>query len=155
MENKYDSICAQVEGFAKTSGWYVPLFSNVSALLFEELCDINWAGFYVMKEGELLVGPFQGKVACIRIPVGKGVCGSAVERDETIRVDDVHEFPGHIACDSNSRSEIVCPIHHNGSIIGVLDIDSPIPDRFSDDDQKGIEKLIEVLEKYLDGIDNR
>ncbi|MCR5098246.1 MAG: GAF domain-containing protein [Lachnospiraceae bacterium] len=145
----YEMIKKTVEGFAETEPWYVPLMSNVSALLYEEMEDINWLGFYVMKNGELVVGPFQGKVACIRIPVGKGVCGTAVRDDETIRVDDVHQFPGHIACDSASRSELVIPIHRDGGIIGVLDIDSPSPARFSKEDAEGLKSVVAVMEKHI------
>ena len=143
----YKLILEQVKGFAREEPWYVPLFSNVSALLFEELKDINWVGFYIMKNGSLVVGPFQGKVACIRIPVGKGVCGTSVERDEVLLVPDVHAFPGHIACDGASRSEIVLPIHIGGRIMGVLDIDSPIENRFSEADEKGLRAIVEVLEE--------
>ncbi len=145
----HEMIKKTVEGFAGTEPWYVPLMSNVSALLYEEMEDINWLGFYIMKNGELVVGPFQGKVACIRIPVGKGVCGTAVQKDETLRVEDVHQFPGHIACDSASRSELVIPIHKKGEIIGVLDIDSPSPARFSKEDAEGLEAVVKVLEEYI------
>ena len=145
----YGLIQKTVEGFAETEPWYVPLMSNISALLFEEMEDINWVGFYVMKEDSLVVGPFQGKVACIRIPVGKGVCGSAVRDDKIYRVLNVHDFPGHIACDSASMSEIVLPIHSNGSIIGVLDIDSPLEARFTEEDEKGLAKVVETIEKYI------
>ena len=145
----YKLILEQVKGFAREEPWYVPLFSNVSALLFEELKDINWVGFYIMKNGSLVVGPFQGKVACIRIPIGKGVCGTSVERDEVLVVPDVHAFPGHIACDGASRSEIVLPIHIGGRIMGVLDIDSPIENRFSEADEKGLRAIVEVLEENV------
>ncbi len=145
----YGLIQKTVEGFAETEPWYVPLMSNISALLFEEMEDINWVGFYVMKDDSLVVGPFQGKVACIRIPVGKGVCGSAVRDDKIYRVLNVHDFPGHIACDSASMSEIVLPIHSNGRIIGVLDIDSPLLARFTEEDEKGLAKVVETIEKYI------
>ena len=147
--SNYKLIADQARGFAAAEPWYIPLFANVSALLYEELDDINWAGFYIMNQGSLVVGPFQGKVACIRIPIGKGVCGTAVERDEVLVVPDVHAFPGHIACDGASRSEIVLPIHHDGEIIGVLDIDSPIEDRFKAEDRIGLESLVRVLEDHI------
>lgn len=125
--------------------------ANTAALLNEHLADINWVGFYIMKDGCLHLGPFQGKTACVRIPVGRGVCGTAVEKNETIRVEDVHQFPGHIACDSASRSEIVIPIHMNGTIYGVLDIDSPFEGRFTPEDRQGLECLVEILEEKIHG----
>ena len=125
--------------------------ANASALLWQELDGINWAGFYLV-EGDLLVlGPFQGKPACIEIPFGKGVCGSAAQGDSTIVVDDVHTFPGHIACDGASNSEIVIPLHAGGKVIGVLDIDSPLFSRFSSEDRVGLEQFAAALEKNLWG----
>ena len=125
--------------------------ANASALLWQELDGINWAGFY-LAEGDLLVlGPFQGKPACIEIPFGKGVCGSAAQSDSTIVVDDVHTFPGHIACDGASNSEIVIPLHAGGRVIGVLDIDSPLFSRFSPEDRLGLEQFAAALEKNLWG----
>ena len=106
--------------------------ANASALIYDVLSDINWAGFYFVKDGELVLGPFQGKPACVRLKIGKGVCGTAVAEDRTIVVADVHEFAGHIACDSASNSEIVVPLRKNGEIVGVLDIDSPLSNRFAD-----------------------
>ncbi|NRQ43071.1 GAF domain-containing protein [Rheinheimera sp. YQF-2] len=123
--------------------------ANLSALLFNQLPDLNWAGFYIMRNGELVLGPFQGQVACVRIAVGKGVCGTAVASGEVQLVKDVHEFPGHIACDAASNSEIVLPLRHNGEIIAVLDIDSPQLARFDTDDQAGLEQLIQLFEKHL------
>ncbi|MDD9149499.1 MULTISPECIES: GAF domain-containing protein [unclassified Sporolactobacillus] len=123
--------------------------ANASALLNQYLDDINWAGFYLLEKHELVLGPFQGKTACIRIPVGKGVCGTAAERKEIVRVRDVHDFPGHIACDAASRSEIVVPLLKGNSLIGVLDIDSPVPDRFSEEDQQFLEAFAETLVQYL------
>ena len=125
--------------------------ANASALLWQELEDINWAGFYKMVDGALVLGPFQGKPACIRIPVGRGVCGTAVAQDKTQLVENVHDFPGHIACDSASNSEIVVPIHVNGEIWGVLDIDSPYVSRFTMEDQAGLEGFVGILEKALEG----
>lgn len=119
--------------------------ANVSALLYNALPDINWVGFYLLKDRELVLGPFQGKPACTRIPMGKGVCGSAAVKLETIVVDEVEAFPGHIACDSASRSEIVVPLIVKGQLIGVLDIDSPSRGRFDDDDRSGLEKVMDIF----------
>lgn len=119
--------------------------ANTSALIFQMLPDINWAGFYFLRsQAELVVGPFQGKPACVRIPVGRGVCGSAVERAASILVEDVHAFPGHIACDAASRSELVVPLIYDGRVFGVLDLDSPTPSRFDSDDQVGVERLAAI-----------
>jgi len=115
--------------------------ANLAALLFAALPDINWAGFYLLKDGELVLGPFQGKPACIRIALGKGVCGTAAQRRETIVVDDVHRFPGHIACDSASNSEIVVPLLRDDEVIGVLDVDSPKHARFDEHDRAGLESI--------------
>ncbi len=123
--------------------------ANLSALLFNNLPDLNWAGFYIMRDGELVLGPFQGQVACVRIPVGKGVCGTAVATGQVQLVKDVHEFPGHIACDAASNSEIVLPLRHQGDIIAVLDIDSPSLARFDSEDQAGLEQLISLFEQHL------
>lgn len=141
----YNLIQKQAEELAKDNRWDITLYANISALLFESLENVNWAGFYLLREGELQLGPFQGKTACTRIPVGKGVCGTAVREDRIIRVEDVHEFPGHIACDSASESEIVLPIHQNGKIIGVLDIDSPVKGRFSEQDEEGLKRIMEIV----------
>ena len=123
--------------------------ANASSLLWQHLQGINWAGFYKMIDGKLVLGPFQGKPACIVIPVGRGVCGTAVAQDKTQLVADVHQFPGHIACDSASNSEIVIPIHVNGNIWGVLDIDSPHLNRFTVSDRDGLETFVNILEKAL------
>lgn len=123
--------------------------SNASALIWECMDDINWAGFYIMDDGLLKLGPFQGKVACTRIKVGSGVCGTAVSEDEIQLVYDVHEFPGHIACDSASNSEIVIPIHKDGAIYGVLDIDSPSTGRFTEEDREGLSGLVDIIEGIL------
>ena len=130
----YQTLIRQSEELLRAEPWYVSALSNLSALIMSSLPDLNWAGFYLMKDGGLVVGPFQGNPACIHIPVGKGVCGTAVQRDETVLVPDVHQFPGHIACDSASQSEIVIPIHMDGSVVAVLDIDSPRKNRFADED---------------------
>lgn len=123
--------------------------ANTSALIWQTVPDLNWAGFYQMTDGRLVLGPFQGKPACIRIQVGSGVCGTAVKERRTIRVEDVHQFPGHIACDGASNSEIVIPLWKNGEIWGVLDIDSPIPARFSEADQQGLEAAARAIEAFL------
>lgn len=128
----------------------IPGLANASALLFAALKDINWAGFYFMNNGSLLLGPFQGKTACIRIPLGRGVCGTAARDDVPLLVPDVHAFPGHIACDSASNSEIVIPIHKNGVVVGVLDIDSPKKQRFLEDDLAGLSLLVSILEESCD-----
>lgn len=120
--------------------------ANASALLNQALTDINWVGFYLMENGQLVLGPFQGKPACIEIQVGNGVCGTAVEKDEIILVKNVHKFPGHIACDSASNSEIVIPVHKDGQVIGVLDIDSPEFSRFDEEDLKGLSEFVKILE---------
>ena len=145
----YGLICEQIEALAETEPFYVPLLANVSALLYEHMPDLNWAGFYLMRDGQLVLGPFQGKAACIHIQPGKGVCGTAVAEDKTQLVADVHQFPGHIACDSASNSEIVVPIHKDGKVTGVLDIDSPLFGRFLPEDREGLERIVGVIEKVL------
>ena len=124
--------------------------ANASALLWQHMQDINWVGFYKMTDDILVLGPFQGKPACVRIPVGKGVCGTAVAEDKVQLVYDVHDFPGHIACDSASNSEIVLPIHAKGKIWGVLDIDSPFVGRFTEEDREGLTQIVAVLERILE-----
>ena len=145
----YDVLCAQLAALTEDIPYEIANLSNASALLWETLPDINWAGFYKMTDGILVLHPFQGKPACIRIGVGRGVCGTAVAKDETQLVYDVHKFPGHIACDCASNSEIVVPIHVNGEIWGVLDIDSPSLNRFDEADQKGLEAFVKILEEVL------
>ena len=145
----YSILIAQFNALAEEDPCYIPLLSNTSALIYENLPDLNWAGFYLMREGRLVLGPFQGKVACIHIEVGKGVCGTAVKENATQLVPDVHVFPGHIACDSASNSEIVIPIHCGSEVIGVLDIDSPLFSRFSEEDRRGLEDLVSCLEKVI------
>ena len=119
--------------------------ANVAALLWEFLPDVNWTGFYRVIDGELVLGPFQGKAACIRIPFGKGVCGTAAANGETQLIGDVHEFPGHIACDANSASELVVPVMRDGEVIAVIDLDSPSLNRFDAEDAKGVESLASLL----------
>ena len=145
----YKALNAQLKALTEGIPYEIANLSNASALLWETLPDINWAGFYKMEDGALVLYPFQGKPACIRIPVGRGVCGTAVAEDNVQLVYDVHQFPGHIACDSASNSEIVLPIHVNGEIWGVLDIDSPHIGRFTEADREGLEKVVAVLERVL------
>ncbi|WP_033154412.1 GAF domain-containing protein [Pseudobutyrivibrio ruminis] len=145
----YNLLADQIKSLAEDEPNFIPVLSNASAILYDAMPDLNWAGFYLMNKGSLLLGPFQGKVACIRIALGKGVCGTAAGNDETLVVPNVHEFPGHIACDSASNSEIVVPIHKDGKVVGVLDIDSPKLNRFSEDDKLGLEKFVKALEEVI------
>ena len=145
----YQMVVQQLLALTEGIPYEVANLANASALLWQEMPDINWVGFYKMTDGALVLGPFQGKPACIRIPVGRGVCGTAVAEDRTQLVYNVHDFPGHIACDSASNSEIVLPIHVNGEIWGVLDVDSPEIGRFTEFDKAGLEKVVAVLEKIL------
>ena len=145
----YKTLAGQAEGMLEAEPWYVAAFSNLSALIMDMLPDLNWAGFYLMKDGRLVVGPFQGKPACIHIDPGKGVCGTAVLRNETVVVPDVHLFPGHIACDSASESEIVIPVRENGQVRAVMDIDSPVKNRFSAEDRAGLEALAKAIEERV------
>ena len=145
----YKLLTDQAEEMAKDNKWDITLYANLSALIYDSLDNLNWAGFYLMRDGELQLGPFQGKVACTRIPVGKGVCGTAWAEDRVQLVPNVHEFPGHIACDSASNSEIVVPIHLNGEFFGVLDIDSPGFDRFNEKDKEGLVALVKAMEKVM------
>lgn len=147
MEKDYERIHKMLESLIEGVPHKIANLANASALLYQELPDLNWAGFYLMEDGKLVLGPFQGKPACIEIPVGKGVCGTAAARDEAVLVKNVHEFPGHIACDGASNSEIVVPIHAQGAVIGVLDIDSPLIGRFSEEDRKGLEAFVKILER--------
>ena len=141
----YALLHKQLQALMEGEESLLPHLCNAAALIYGALKGINWAGFYLLQGDSLLLGPFQGKPACIRIPLGKGVCGTAAGEDHTIIVDDVHLFPGHIACDSASNSEIVIPIHAGGRVAGVLDIDSPLLSRFDERDRKGLEKLTELL----------
>ena len=139
----------QAKGILEAEPWYVSALSNLSSLIMSAMPDLNWAGFYLLRNGKLTVGPFQGKPACIHIAPGKGVCGTAFVRDETVVVPDVHQFPGHIACDSASESEIVIPIHADGRVVAVLDVDSPIKNRFSKEDQEGLERIVGLVEETV------
>ena len=145
----YGLLCSQLASLAEADRWYVPLMANAAALLYDAMADVNWTGFYLLRGEKLVLGPFQGKVACIHIPLGRGVCGTAAQRDATELVPDVHAFPGHIACDSASNSEIVIPIHSGGRVVAVLDIDSPILNRFSEADRMGLEGFVRVLEERI------
>ena len=149
----YRELTVQLEALLTGERDPIANAANTAALLFHSLPDLNWAGFYLMRGGELVLGPFQGKPACVRIPVGKGVCGTAVARRTAIVVPDVHAFPGHIACDSASRSELVVPLFRDDRIIGVLDLDSPRPDRFDEEDQAGCEALADILMRASDPLD--
>lgn len=145
----YRDLLSALDGLTADEPDAIANMANAAALLWEYLPEINWAGFYRLVDGELVLGPFQGKAACIRIPLGQGVCGTAAQTRETQLVEDVHAFPGHIACDAASRSEIVVPIVVDGELIGVLDIDSPAQARFDSADQKGCEALVSLLAPRL------
>ena len=145
----YSALAAQAEGLIEGVGHPITNLSNLSALIFQSMDALNWAGFYLMEDGKLVLGPFQGRVACIEIPLGRGVCGTAAAADKTQLVPDVHAFPGHIACDGASNSEIVIPLHRGGEVVGVLDIDSPLLNRFSESDREGLEALAAVIEKHV------
>ena len=149
LNEQYETLSKQLDTLLHGETDVIANLSNASALLNQFLTDVNWVGFYLMKDGQLVLGPFQGLPACFRIPVGRGVCGTAVEKQETILVEDVHAFPGHIACDAASNSEIVIPLCKEGKVVGVLDIDSPLKARFTHEDAQGVEKFVNVLEKYL------
>lgn len=146
----YRTLVAQAEALIADETDLIANMANISALLFNEMPDLNWSGFYILRQGELVLGPFQGKPACVRIAIGKGVCGTAVASGEIQLVKDVHEFPGHIACDAASNSEIVLPVRLRGEIIAVLDIDSPLLARFDEADLQGLSHLVTVFERRLD-----
>ena len=145
----YELLTKQLLSFAETDPGMIPLLANASALLFDALEQVNWAGFYLAREGNLVLGPFQGKPACVHIPRGRGVCGTAWANNETLRIPDVHQFPGHIACDCASRSEIVIPLRKDGIVLGVLDIDSPVLGRFTPADQAGLEAFARAIENVV------
>jgi L-methionine (R)-S-oxide reductase len=144
-EKAYRELARDLEALISGERDLIANAANTSALIFGALPDLNWAGFYLYKSGELVLGPFQGKPACVRIALGKGVCGTAAQRRATIRVEDVHQFPGHIACDSASNSEIVIPLVRGGELLGVLDLDSPNLRRFGEQDQRGLEALAAIF----------
>jgi L-methionine (R)-S-oxide reductase len=141
----FAGLSAQLRSLLEGERDFIANAANLSSLLFYSLPDLNWAGLYILKGEELVLGPFQGKPACVRIPLGQGVCGTAANRQQTIVVDNTHDFPGHIACDSASNSEIVVPIVSEGRLIGVLDLDSPSFSRFDDDDARGLNELVEIF----------
>lgn len=145
----YEALAACCASMVEGVPYAIANLANLSALLWEQLPDINWVGFYKLHEGALVLYPFQGKPACIRIETGRGVCGAAVRENRVQLVEDVHQFPGHIACDSASRSEIVLPLHVHGNIWGVLDIDSPRVGRFSQQDREGLEEIASIIEAML------
>lgn len=151
----YHRLTKQAVALIESETDMIANLSNISALLSMELDDLNWAGFYLMKGDELVLGPFQGKPACVRIPVGRGVCGTAVATKSVQRIYDVHEFEGHIACDAASNSEIVIPFSINGEIAGVLDIDSPNVGRFSEIDEEGLVFFMTEVEKLLNSHTNK
>lgn len=152
-QNPYATLAKQAEALIEGEPNLIANLANVSALIFNSVSDLNWAGFYLLEDQDTLVlGPFQGQVACVRIPVGRGVCGTAVAQDATQLVEDVHAFPGHIACDAASNSEIVVPVHYQGKVIGVLDIDSPVQGRFKEEERMGFETLVSALEQHLDKV---
>ena len=146
----YDKLCSELKALTADVPHRIANLANASALIYDRLEDLNWAGFYLLEGEKLVLGPFQGKPACIEIPLGKGVCGTAVQEGKSQLVPDVHLFPGHIACDSASNSEIVVPLWVRGKIAGVLDIDSPWPGRFTEEDQAGLERAGELLGQMLE-----
>lgn len=150
----YQLLCAQVRSLAEEEGAWLPVLANASALVMEAMDDLNWAGFYLTDgttpQPSLVLGPFQGKVACVRIAYGRGVCGTAAAANQSQLVPNVHEFAGHIACDSASNSEVVVPLHKDGEVVGVLDIDSPLLARFGADDLAGLEALVRTIEQVAD-----
>ncbi|MBG3872961.1 GAF domain-containing protein [Staphylococcus xylosus] len=148
-ETNYNLLEKQVSSLIEDESNLIAILSNVSALLNDSLDQVNWVGFYLIENNELTLGPFQGHPACVHITIGSGVCGAAVAQDETQLVADVHAFPGHIACDANSKSEIVVPIHQNEQIIGVLDIDAPITNRFSETDKIALENIVKIIENQI------
>ncbi|MCF6138241.1 GAF domain-containing protein [Pseudalkalibacillus berkeleyi] len=148
-EENYQMVIKQLKALLDGETNQIANLSNASALLNQFLTDVNWVGFYLMEEKGLVLGPFQGLPACVRIPVGRGVCGTAVQDRTTMLVEDVHQFPGHIACDAASRSEVVVPIVKNNQVIGVLDIDSPTPSRFDEIDKNYLEKFVEELQNHI------
>lgn len=149
VSTQYDTLAKQLDALLTGEKNQIANLSNASALLNQFLSNINWVGFYMIQDGELVLGPFQGLPACVRIPVGRGVCGTAVAQKETLVIEDVHAFPGHIACDAASQSEIVIPLISNDIVIGVLDIDSPIKNRFTPEDKIGLERFVQTLLTHI------
>ena len=149
MAADYERLRSEIDSLVSGVPHPVANMANVSSLLFHALPDVSWAGFYLLEDGALILGPFQGKPACIRIPVGSGVCGTAVAENRSVLVPDVHAFPGHIACDPDSRSELVIPLRKDGAVVGVLDLDSKTPERFSEVDKNGLEDCMRVLLPWI------
>ena len=150
MENAlYSRLLAQLPPMLEDVPYTIPCLSNAAALIYHTLPNINWAGFYLAYDGALWLGPFQGRPACVKIPFGKGVCGCAFQQNQTLLVPDVHAFPGHIQCDAASRSELVIPLHFQGRPIGVMDLDSPLPNRFCPEDQHFLEKFVSIVQDHL------
>ncbi|AUO11523.1 GAF domain-containing protein [Priestia megaterium] len=148
-QKDYELVIKQLRALLEGESNTIANLANASALLNQFLNEVNWVGFYLMEDGELVLGPFQGLPACVRIPLGKGVCGTAAQNQRTERIEDVHAFPGHIACDAASQSEIVVPMVKDGNLLGVLDIDSPIKNRFDEIDQQYLEEFVKELTSFL------
>lgn len=149
FETNYQELLQNLEALTEGVPYRTSNLANTAALIWQTIPGLNWAGFYEMTDGALVLGPFQGKPACIRIPLGRGVCGTAAREGRTVRVENVHDFPGHIACDGASNSEIVIPLYKNGTLWGVLDLDSPHFGRFTPEDQQGLERLAAVIQAFL------
>ncbi|PYZ97189.1 GAF domain-containing protein [Alteribacter lacisalsi] len=149
LSEQYDTLLTQLKGLLHDEDDLIANLSNASALLNQFLSEVNWVGFYLWKNDELVLGPFQGMPACVRIQKGRGVCGTSAEKREVIRVEDVHAFPGHIACDAASQSEIVLPLVKDGELLGLLDIDSPVKGRFSEEDERELKRFTDVLVENL------
>ena len=149
FETDFDALCRDLSALTEGVPYVIANLANTAALLWERMEGLNWAGFYILTDEALVLGPFQGKTACIRIPLGRGVCGTAVEQGRTQLVENVHDFPGHIACDSASNSEIVVPLYKDGALWGVLDLDSPYVGRFTEADRQGLEKTAKRIQTFL------
>lgn len=149
FETDYASLCRDLASLTENVPYLIANLANTSALIWERMEGLNWAGFYILTDGALVLGPFQGKTACIRIPLGRGVCGTAAEQGRTQLVENVHNFLGHIACDCASNSEVVVPLYKNGNLWGVLDLDSPYVGRFTENDRRELENLTKIIEAFL------
>lgn len=149
FETDYASLCRDLTSLTENVPYLIANLANTSALIWERMEGLNWAGFYILTDGALVLGPFQGKTACIRIPLGRGVCGTAAEQGRTQLVENVHNYSGHIACDSASNSEVVVPLYKNGNLWGVLDLDSPYVGRFTENDRQELENLTKIIEAFL------
>lgn len=149
FETDYASLCRDLASLTENVPYLIANLANTSALIWERMEGLNWAGFYILTDGALVLGPFQGKTACIRIPLGRGVCGTAAEQGRTQLVENVHNYSGHIACDSASNSEVVVPLYKNGNLWGVLDLDSPYVGRFTENDRQELENLTKIIEAFL------